>query len=847
MRAPGVAWWHFLGGKVTLLELRPGAEAHELVVPAGPETLATPVTADPRWGLLPAALDIEGRLQHVASSFTTIYAPVFPDLGGSQKLEFESAFAKPTLKGQWAEAYGRCFAWQDGAWQRLWETEPLEGLFHPLPLVGDFDGDGGLEVAILPWYELLLLDARTGKVKDGCRFTDGRSYGFFGAYDLDADGLTEFVVQADYAKHVDVLGFRDGRLSLLWRKEIELDFNDPQKILRVGPNPVADTDGDGRLEVLVNLYNDTGDGRWHVLVYDGITGDLKADLPDQHLQAALDIDGDGVAELLTTHTAGRAIPAFGGATVWKATQREPLWHDENAGWETYFPPLPANVNSTATLAAHTVLGRTGPGGFHVVTHRSCSEGIELQVQRWDGATFAPVASLWGPHLTGMALDADGALLARCLGRPGEEAKVRAANGQILPLGRFQEPGPVAPVVVAGGRGGEPLVLAQVAGEELVALSLGPDAAPVERWRVAGRSEGTNWPHQLYGPVIADLAGDGERQLLYATAAPSGCARLTCQDLLGETRWTHDFSDLPGSGPVWNTGGVILWQAGHFTDRRRQDILVTVRRSLMHSEETLLLDGQDGQELWRRRRQIWNHAANGDRYSRAVGGTPFAIADYDGDGLEDAASLHPSIFYILRGSTGEDILAIEARWPEVPQDLVYFGQPVAGAWLGPKRSDVFFSGGNGSMTGVLRADGSLAWWDALNTGPHGLHAFGDFDGDGRPEALGVGYWDPDGPIDPVRCYDCATGAVKWSLPAPIEGYPAGCASGDLDGDGCDEAVFAIGTAVVCFGTVPGRDSGVVRWIVDLPAAVSAPAIADVDGSGQPAVLVTAADGYLYGIK
>jgi hypothetical protein len=391
------------------------------------------------------------------------------------------------------------------------------------------------------------------------------------------------------------------------------------------------------------------------------------------------------------------------------------------------------------------------------------------------------------------------------------------------------------------------VLAQAAGEELVAVGLGSYGTPVERWRVLGRGEGTNWPHQLYGPVVADLRGDHGRQLLYATASPSGCARLICQELLGAVVWIHDFPDLPGNGPVWNTGGVILWQTGHFRDRQRRDILVTVRRSLMHSEETLLLDGQDGRELWRRQRQIWNHAANGDRYSRAVGGTPFAVADYDGDGLEDAASLHPSIFYILRGSTGEDILAIESRWPEVPQDLVYFGQPVAGEWLGSGAADVFFSSGNGSMTGVLRADGSLAWWDALNTGPHSLHAFGDFDGDGQPEALGVGYWEPGRPVDPVRCYDCASGMVKWSLPAPAEGHPAGCASGDLDGDGCDEAVFAFGTKLVCFGTVPARTGGEVRWTVDLPAALSAPAVADVDGSGQPAVLVTAADGYLYCIK
>jgi len=32
----------------------------------------------------------------------------------------------------------------------------------------------------------------------------------------------------------------------------------------------------------------------------------------------------------------------------------------------------------------------------------------------------------------------------------------------------------------------------------------------------------------------------------------------------------------------------------------------------------------------------------------LGGQPFAIADFDGDGLEDAASFYPSLFYICTG-------------------------------------------------------------------------------------------------------------------------------------------------------------------------------------------------------
>jgi len=165
----------------------------------------------------------------------------------------------------------------------------------------------------------------------------------------------------------------------------------------------------------------------------------------------------------------------------------------------------------------------------------------------------------------------------------------------------------------------------------------------------------SWP-ETRGPVVADLAGNGRRQLLTATASPSGSARFLASDLTGRELWHHDFERVPGTPPVWNMGGIILWQAGHFTDRRRQDVLVTIRRSMMHSEETLLLSGRDGHELWRRNRQI---------SQRGVGGTPFALADFDGDGLEDAVSLNPSILYILKGANGRDILAKDATWDSVP--------------------------------------------------------------------------------------------------------------------------------------------------------------------------------------
>ena len=245
------------------------------------------------------------------------------------------------------------------------------------------------------------------------------------------------------------------------------------------------------------------------------------------------------------------------------------------------------------------------------------------------------------------------------------------------LATKRAPGSPGPVTVAWPVGAkEPTIVVQGHGEEVVTFHPSAGDGKAKLTRIAGRGQSTSWP-EVRGPVVADLAGDGRRQLLIATASPDGCARFQADDLSGQALWHHDFPDIPGTAPVWNTGGIILWQTGHFSDQRQQDVLVTIRRSMMHSEETALLSGKDGRELWHRNRQI---------SQRGVGGTPFAVADYDGDGLDDLASLHPSILYLLKGSTGVDLLAKDATWKEVPAQPVYWGQPIAGDFRARARGD-----------------------------------------------------------------------------------------------------------------------------------------------------------------
>ncbi|MCX6925385.1 MAG: hypothetical protein NT154_19575, partial [Verrucomicrobia bacterium] len=376
--SPRIAWRQFVGALESEVLLEPASGKSRLTLPMeenAPDSSSPGLAPE---NFLPKTDLVEGETR----SATTTYADVLPGEPGKQKIEFESGFAKPTINGQWQKCVGRCFARRQGKWVQVWETQPIDALFQPLPLVGDFDGDGKPEIAILPFHELLLLDARTGAIKDRCRFTDTRSYGFFGAYDFAHDGRTQFLVQADFSKHVDVLGFRDGKLSVLWQRNVEADISNPQKILRVGPNPVADVDGDGQSEVLTTIYNERGDQRWWVTVYEALTGRVKAELPDEYLAAALALDGSGVSQLLTISAAGAGVPEFGTIRVrsLKGTRLTTLWEKKNAAWATWAPPVPANVQSAATFGHTTVMYHPGPQGATVV-FREANNQVAADVSR----------------------------------------------------------------------------------------------------------------------------------------------------------------------------------------------------------------------------------------------------------------------------------------------------------------------------------------------------------------------------------------------------------------------------------------------------------------------------------
>lgn len=864
---PKIAWKHYLGEIETLAVVEPAGANTTIDMPSQARTQEWSEIDNPRWGVIPAVGLVEGRLQPVKNTKATTYASIFPDTPGLQKIEFESGFRKASyaVKGEWPSCVGHCFTWTNGQWTQVWESEPITGLFHPEPLVGDFDGDGNLEVAVLPWYELVILDARTGRIKDRVRFTtdlNGRNYGWFGAYDLNGDGLTEFIIQADFPKHVDVLGYRDGKVGLLWRRELEASITDQRKLLQVNPNPVVDVDGDGQLEVLVSTLNDAGDWRWRLSVHDGMTGEIKAELLDECLQGVVDLDGDGVSELLTMKAPEACLPPYGTITVrsLKGGRDSTLWSCERAAWQLWEHALPLHVTDVVHSDRRDVLCRV-VDGRPMVVFRQPVEGdpaqVVLSTASWAEGRLEVGTTVKGTELEGLGLDSTGALLVRARTIPGQDASLAVSSGRGLVLGSYPKGAAHGqPAVVWDKAASRPTVLYRSAGDRLIAIHPPHQDEPaIERWRRPGWGETKGSRFALWlGPVAADLYGDGRRQLLYAATAPSGCARLVAADLNGAELWHHDFPRIRGVRLLEDSDGMsdlILWQVGHFTSPDHQDVAATIRRSIHGTEETHLLSGLDGSLIWQRDQMAMTNRRDKmtpAKWVTGVGGIPFTIADYDGDGLDELNGMYAFVFYILEGDTGETRVMVNGGGPQLdggPAQPFIYGAAVAGDFEHRGQPELL------QPRGLVRPEGVMAWMDdSYQVRYEEYPACGDFDGDGRLEALLLGMQGG------IRCIDPTTGILKWLLPTPWCGqtsdefdmtprWQTACA--DIDSDGRDEALLLFERTLYCVGADSSGRQGLVKWKIELPAQVGAPTIADLDGNGQASILLAGGDGYLYCVQ
>ena len=216
----------------------------------------------------------------------------------------------------------------------------------------DVDVDGQLDIVVATHYRILVFDGATGGNQDAVAVPRvPANYGWFGAANIDDDPYPEFGVVADFSMHSEVIDNDGTKLTLRWLRDIQPDPSQSTKVVRPKPQSLVDVDGDGRFELVYSIYNDQGDGQWHIVGVDALSGETSFDFPQHHLHGMADVDGDGRLELFVSATSGEALPTYAPlAAVWslEAGAATVRWTHERGRFSTVLlNQLPLTVSTGA--------------------------------------------------------------------------------------------------------------------------------------------------------------------------------------------------------------------------------------------------------------------------------------------------------------------------------------------------------------------------------------------------------------------------------------------------------------------------------------------------------------------
>ena len=893
IRCPEVLWQLDLGARQNLVSIEPSSKGEKLDLPIAGEQ-GDPWQTKLDYRTEGALIDLDGdgynRVDPSGGGIHKI-GDFLPEKKGFEKI---SCADHPFSTSSDGDDPLPCYLARrvKGEWKLVWKTKPLPGFTYSSttsgqPLIGDFDLDGEIEVAVIGWYEIYLLSLASGEVEATGVFRDpdapgassGRGYGWFGAFDVTGDEKREFVILGDFEKFISVIGWRGGELTELWDHQIEAGVSLSKTAHHPGVAPVADADGDGRPEIVTSIFNERGDGSWWVVGFDGASGEVEFRLKNRYLSGMADLDGDGVVELMATKTKRGAVPEARKISVVSFRddpEGETLWSKSGQGFEIGRAlGFPDHVNSAAVRGYDTAILVSGWGGkgpaFVTRDPLGKTANFRLRVLRLEDGEVKLAARIEGPRLRVVSPSGgertDLLLQAQTKTRKESTVTLGGALGGVETSGRVQSGdgdrhvwGTLTTSTVVGPMepGGRARVITQTFDKKVRAYEITDSGDPELLWEVPGRgmysggySRSVSSINQFGSLLLADLEGDGAFSLVLARQAFDGQAQLRAIGHDGQTIWTRKFN-VDGGTPGWRSSGVSNWLAGNFRDHDREDVAVSVEVGGARFGELHMLDGKTGEKVWR--------LEDGGLYScgnRAFpGSSNHTVFDWDGDGLDEMLNTNTSLFAVYDGEEAEILFN---RWmtgwcgklPEQVFDdgfLVEALSPVTD-FMGSGEPQILY-GKNPAKMALLDMDGEPFWEKPSYDGFHfqTLQGIGDFDGDGELEVLAVGHCKKR--RKEIRAFEGASGKQMWTLPLPSScDWPGAkaLATADLDGDGRDEALVFNGNVLHAIGeNTLGK--GEVLWTATFEPDFGwnehgVPVVADVDGSGRPQILINTASGYL----
>lgn len=702
----------------------------------------------------------------------------------------------------------------------------------------DIDGDGALEVIAQGINYFYIYSTIDGSLESQSENVGSIPYGLAvtHAADVDGDGRVELVcfTENNYApptnsRRVFLMDWDPTTSTLVnvWERTITDLAND-----RHGWHPagVVDLLGDGTTEVVTSFYT-ASTRSWRTHVYAGASGAELDDVPVGPFQGLVDLDADGSPEILAGDSEV-GLSAF----RYTATGLERVFTAANVGPVFVRDEARHRTGSARTRALAVDIDRDGTA--------------ELIGLRYAGARATHLVALSGatdPPTTvaSLSIDPNVALLTfevfDSVTRPYPQMLVARSDGYLWVLDDALQPTNASTIGEISTRG----------------------------LRIGGYYSGTNGLGPT--PVAADLDGDGVADVLARDSrgvllrlSPAGASLVEPPTITWEVPRAVQptIVDVTGDGTpeialgVRETNAVIrmlrasdasvLWERtvgtssrsltydlvpGEVSGDTTPDIAYELNESSGGTVIINVLNGTSGAPLW---------ATDFETVVAGSGLGASALVDRDGNGRMDVLACPRNLFWWLSDVDGSSAGSIDGGYP---------GHPILHDVDGDPELEILAAGG---VYGVraLDLDFTTVWADTADLHTRVLGAVAECpDGprylQGHNNSPRLTIWSA---VDGTRLADIAL--RDGSRYSPHDTVPDGSGvlgnvtvSNDLTGAGRPSALVPSSDGHL-YAIDPCTSS--LDWALDFRFPVGEAILADTDGDGEDEIVVTVADGYLYGI-
>lgn len=718
--------------------------------------------------------------------------------------------------------------------KKLWTLPAVAcGGYRSMALL-DADGDGALEVTNGSGGKLSLLSGATGIPK-----ATSPDLGTFGESSLcvarNVDGVAgdELVCIQDRAgatpsgRRLTVLKYQTSptpNFAIAW----SVDVGSTDGALQAPSDPVVDLDGDGKMEIVVG--GDVG-GEPRTYVYAADTGVLLATMNKARLEGTARIDAKS-AVILTTDTTTLSASSFARGATPAISSR---WTAADHRVEYFIDWTKPRVSAFDFEPLHIDLDGDGKGELITLRQSTPRESVATSL----AATAKTIATYALPANTGSLL----ATVPRAAGGPS--LFLAQDDGQLVGLDKSLKPLAGSVPVRFGGYyadGGwknltNSAAVAAMNGATAQSVFV-PDSRRALLKLDASKATNAsppavNWRRTATDSpaVVRNILGGKDAIACHGTpglGTPAEKYEVVLLKEDGTVAWKHD-----SLGPARSD---IL--AGDVNKDGTPDLVFQFGKAGDRLTRNRALSGVDGSVLWT--------SADYDNTYPPAG---FALADWNGDGSPDVL-FQASPLRVLSGLTGTQIASGGAAG-----DTYYM--PTVFDVDGDGVEEVTLHGGYSPSRTMKHDLASAVWTGTEDDRPYPYAAIASC-ADGN--YLVGGSWAFPSRLKITKLAGSGAGTAKTLVLAGGASYAneaaaltAGARGGQLTSVSVHPDISGDKKHVAFVGSRDGHlyqvDPCGAKLLKAIPfaAAVGETVFGDTDGDGKDEIIVSVADGYLYGLR